>query len=162
MKALKITLLVILSVTMSGNVIAQKRDLTAIADKVFNIGEYNNAIDKYNKAYSKEKDRLKKTEITYKLGHCYRLINEVKRAKSKYSMVIKRKYPDPKVYFYYGQVLKMNGEIEEAKEAFTTYVNLVPGDLLAQNALQGCDSILTWTENPTRYQIENIKEFNSR
>jgi len=162
MKLLRITMLVGLSLILSGNLMAQRRDLVAIADKVFNIGEYYNAIDKYKKAYSKEKDRLRKTEINYKLGHCYRLTNEPKKAKVKYSNVIKKKYPDTKVYFHYATVLKMNGEIEEAKEAYTAYLAEFPDDIVAQNALNGCDSILLWTENPTRYQIENVKDFNTK
>lgn len=159
---LKITVLSLFILLIIKPVEAQKRDLIALADKTFQIGEYYKAIDKYKKAYSKEKDKVKKTEIIYKMAHCYRMTNEVKKAKAKYKSVIKRKYTDPKVYLYYGQMLKKDGELKEAKDAFATYLQEVPGDSLAQRALSGCDSVLTWTNNPTRYQIANIKDFNSR
>ena len=162
MKMLRITLLLIVVLGICLPVQGQKRDLVARADATVAIGEYYNAIDDYKKAYSKEKDRVRKTEISYKLGHCYRLTNQSTRAKAQYLRVIKKKYPDPKVFFYYGQVLKIDGEIEEAKEAFSTYLEQVPDDLIAKRALQGCDSILIWKENPTRYKIENSKDFNSR
>lgn len=159
---LKITVLSLFVLLVIKPAEAQRRDLVALADKTFHIGEYYKAVDKYKKAYSKEKDKLRKTEISYKLAHCYRLTNKIKKAKSQYRRVIMRKYPDPKVYFYYGEMLKKDGELEDAKEAYENYLKEMPGDSLAQRALSGCDSVLTWTKNPTRYQIENIKDFNSR
>jgi len=162
MKMLKITVLSLSIWFLVQPAEAQRRDLVALADKTFVIGEYFNAIEKYKKAYSKEKDKLRKTEITYKIAHCYRLSNDVKKAKSQYKRVIMRKYPDPKVYFYYGEMLKETGDLVEAKEAYENYLKEKPDDLLALRALQGCDSVLTWTANPTRYQLVNVKDFNSR
>ncbi|MEA1875683.1 MAG: OmpA family protein [Bacteroidota bacterium] len=162
MKMLKITVLTLFVCLLVQPAMAQRRDLVALADKTFEIGEYFQAIEKYKKAYSKEKDKLRKTEITYKIAHCYRLTNEVKKARAQYKRVIMRKYPDPKVYFYYAEMLKKNGDIEDAKEAYENYLKEIPDDLLALNALHGCDSVLTWTANPTRYQIANIRDFNSR
>ncbi|MCK5822147.1 MAG: OmpA family protein [Bacteroidales bacterium] len=162
MKMLKITALSLFVCLLVQPVEAQKRDRVALADKTFEIGEYFRAIEKYKKAYSKEKDKLRKTEITYKIAHCYRLSNDVKKAKAQYKRVIMRKYPDPKVYFYYAEMLKKIGDIEDAKEAYENYLKEVPDDELALKALSGCDSVLSWTANPTRYQIANIKDFNSR
>jgi peptidoglycan-associated lipoprotein len=56
----------------------------------------------------------------------------------------------------------MNGEIDEAREALQEYLKAVPDDLVAQRSLQACDSIQVWEDNPTRYQVENIRDFNSR
>jgi len=83
---------------------AQRRDLTAQADKVFEIGEYFKAIEKYKKAYNKEKDKLKKTEITFRIAQCYLLVNDNRKAESYFSRVVRRKYSDPKVYLLYGEV----------------------------------------------------------
>ncbi|MBT5425390.1 MAG: OmpA family protein [Bacteroidetes bacterium] len=162
MKVLRITLLVLFIAVFTNPLHAQRRDLVAMADKTFEIGEYYNAIDKYKKAYKKEKDRLRKTEISYKLGHCYRLTKQVTRAKAQYYRVLKRNYPDPMVHFYYAEMLKMNGELKEAKEEYEAYLTEKPEDQLAQFAYQGCDSMLIWKENPTRYEIENIRDFNTR
>lgn len=162
MKLLRITLFLLAACVLTDSAVGQRKDFMARADATFAIGEYYQAIDEYKKAYSKENDQLRKTEISYKLGHCYRLTNQTTRAKAQYSRVIRRKYPDPMVYFYYGQVLKMAGELDEAREAFQSYLSLVPDDAVARFALQGCDSIQVWKENPTRYQIQNMRDFNSR
>ncbi len=162
MKALRITLLSLVVIIIAQPVFSQRRNLTLAADKVFAIGEYYNAIDKYKKASSKEKDRAKKTEINYKIGLCYYLSNESKRAESYFKRAISRKYPEPKVNYYYAETLKVNEKIDEAKAAFEEYLKAVPGDSVAIRSYQACDSISVWRENPTRYQVENVKEFNSR
>jgi hypothetical protein len=51
---------------LTGPVMGQKRDLVIQADKTFAIGEYFKAVEKYKKAYSREKDRQKRLEITMK------------------------------------------------------------------------------------------------
>ena len=91
MKALRITLIILMSILMAQPVLSQRKDLTLAADKVFEIGEYFNAIEKYKKASSKEKDRDKKTEISYKIGLCYYLANNPKRAESYFKRAITRK-----------------------------------------------------------------------
>ena len=153
-------ILVILMVAVPGY--AQKRDLVAQADKVFGIGEYFKAIDKYSKAYSKEKDKVRKTEIRYKIGHCYRLTNNTRKAETYYAQVVRRKFPDPAAHYYYAEMLKVNGKIEAAKEAFQEYLKVNPGDAVALLSFQTCDSIKSWMENPTRYEVANMKDFNSR
>jgi peptidoglycan-associated lipoprotein len=147
----------------SGPVMAQKkRELMAQADKTFSIGEYFTAIEKYKKAYAKEKDKARKSDINFKLGNCYRLINDTKKAEAKYSLLVRQKFSNPKVLLYYADMLKMNGKYADAKARYEEYLKTEPADLMALNAYQSCDSILTWTKNPTRYQVENIKDFNTR
>jgi len=162
MKTLKIILLGIAAGIIAQPVFCQKRDLTLAADKVFYIGEYYNAIDKYKKAYSKARDREKKNEISYKIAMSYLLSNDTKRAETYFKRVISLNYPDPMAHFYYGKTLKINGKPGDAKAAFEEYLKANPGDSVAIKAYQSCDSISSWIENPTRYQVENIKEFNSR
>lgn len=147
---------------MAQPLFSQRRDHTLAADKVFEIGEYYNAIDKYKKANSKEKDREKKTYISYKIGLSYYLANEPKRAETYFKRAAARNYSDPKVHYYLGEVYKQNNKIDEAKVSLEEYLKAAPGDSVAIRSLQACDSISVWMENPTRYQVENAKDFNSR
>lgn len=151
-----------LAFMLAGPAMGQKRDLLIQADKTFAIGEYFNAIDKYKKAYAKEKDRLKRLGITVKIGNCYRLINDTRKAETYYSRVVKQKGVDPKVHLYYAEVLKENGKTPLAKSEYEEYLKAEPGDSLALLAYQSCDSVIAWTKSPTRYQVANIKEFNSK
>jgi peptidoglycan-associated lipoprotein len=147
---------------LAGPAWGQKRDLVIQADKTFSIGEYYKAIEKYKKAYAKEKDKDKKTEITFKIGNCYRLINDPKKAETYYSRVVKRKFKDPRATLYYAEMLRMNGKVEDAKAQYEEYIKLEPADTQAAIELQTCDSILAWKKNPTRYQVANVKEFNTK
>jgi len=90
------------------------------------------------------------------------LSNETKRAETYFKRAIGRKFPDPIVHYYYAETLKINNKQEEAKAAFEEYFKLVPDDSVALRSYQACDSVAVWRENPTRYQVENAKDFNSR
>jgi peptidoglycan-associated lipoprotein len=162
MKPERIILLILLAFLASGTLHAQKRELMVQADKTFSIGEYYKAIEKYKKAYSKEKDRARRADINFKIGNCYRMINDTKKAETYYSRLFKQKYGNPKVVLYYAEMLKMNGKYADAKARFEDYLKIEPTDVMALNAYQSCDSILVWTKNPTRYQVENIKDFNTK
>ncbi|MCD6333160.1 MAG: OmpA family protein [Bacteroidales bacterium] len=153
---------VFIFLVITGPLAAQKRNLVAKAEKVYSIGEYYKAIEKFKKAYSKEKDKVKKTEITFKIAQCYRLTNDTRRAASYYSRVIRRKYPEPKVYYYYAEMLKINGKFKEAKAAYEEYLKNEPADSVALRAYQMVDSIQIWMKYPTRYQITEIKDINTR
>jgi len=163
MKSERILLLILAAFLAGVPVMAQKkRELMVQADKTFAIGEYFKAIEKYKKAYTKEKDKAKKADINFKLGNCYRLINDTKKAEAKFSLLVRQKYGNPKTLLYYADMLKMNGKYADAKTRYEEYLKSEPADLMALNAYQSCDSILTWTKNPTRYKVENVKDFNTR
>ncbi len=147
---------------LAGPVMGQKKDLIIQADKTFSVGEYFKALEKYKKAYSKEKDRQKRIAITVKIGNCYRLVNDTRKAESYYSRVVKQKSPDPKTHLYYGEMLKINGKLDLAKTEYEEYLKSEPADLMALMAYQSCDSILVWTKKPTNYQVANVKDFNTR
>ncbi len=152
-----------MALLLAGPVMGQKkRDLLIQADKTFAIGEYFNAIEKYKKAYSREKDRTKRLLITLKIGNCYKMINDTRKAETYYSRVVKQKLTEPKAHLFYADVLKENGKTALAKAEYEEYLKSEPGDLMALIAYQSCDSILAWTKNPTRYQIASVKEFNSK
>jgi peptidoglycan-associated lipoprotein len=152
-----------MALLLAGPVMAQKkRDLVVQADKTFAVGEYFKAIEKYKKAYSREKDRQKRMDITIKIGTCYRLVNDTRKAESYFSRVVKQKSTDPKAHLYYADVLKINGKIAQAKVEYEEYLKSEPADLVALLAYQSCDSILAWTNNPTRYQVANVKDFNTK
>lgn len=151
-----------MALVFAGPVMGQKKDLVAQADKTFAIGEYFNAVEKYKKAYSREKDRQKRMAITLKIGNCYRLVNDSRKAESYYSRVVKQKFLDPKAHLYYADMLKVNGKTALAKAEYEEYLKSEPGDLMALMAYQSCDSILVWTKNPTRYQVANVTDFNTK
>ncbi len=135
---------------------------TKKAYEEFNAGHYNSAADMLRKAYSAEKNKEEQANILFKMGECYRLINEPSRAELWYTKAINKGYRDPIVYLHLADAKKMNQKYAEAKEEFKKYKEKAPNDRRADDGIKSCDIALTWIENGNGYQVENMKFFNSR
>ena len=131
------------------------------ADKIYAKGEYHKAIKYYKKALKKNKDRTEKVEINFLLGECSRKINRMKKVTSYYNKAAK-KYPDPIVLFRLANSYKKKARYEDALETYKKYLELVPLDSIGQEAIESFHIIKEWTEHPTNYIVENMKDINSK
>lgn len=132
------------------------------ADAAFNLEEYAKAVDLYKKAYKTTKNRAIKSEIIFKQGECYRMSGRIKQAQNYYKRAIKAKYPDVVVYLRYADMLRMQGDLDEAVIQYEKYVNLNPTDVRGEMGLKSCNFILKWKDVPTRYKVELMPLVNSR
>lgn len=158
----KYCLLLVLILLISTNTFAQRTKLTKKADDAFLSYEYFNAIELYKEAYSKETSKPEKAYQTFQIAQCYRFINETAKAEAKYASAIAKKYEDPIAYLYYADMLKTNEKYKEAVDQYKAYLALVPGDTLAEMGVISCSLSAKWYENPTRYEIANVKELNTK
>lgn len=138
--------------------------LTKRADEAFEVYEFFAAIDLYKEAYSKvdSKNKKEKAYITFQMAQCYRFINETSKAELKYKAAIAKNYDDPNVYLYCADMLKINEKYKEAEEHYTEYLKRVPGDQLGEMGVTSCALAAEWYDNPTRYELKNVKELNSK
>jgi peptidoglycan-associated lipoprotein len=132
------------------------------ANKAYDIGEYYTAIGKYKKLYRKTKQDAKKAEIQFKIGKAYKYIGDYNRAESYLRNAIRRDYPDAEVMLLYAEVLRANEEYENAIASYELYLDFFPDNILAQNGLESCNKTIEWSEDPTRFKIQNLKKINSR
>ncbi len=139
----------------------QKRKVEK-ADEVFNAGEYFDAVDLYKDAYSRIHDRAEKTRIAFQIGECYNKMNESQYAKTWYKKAVAKEYHNPIAILRYAEMLKKEGDYEDARNEFEHYKQLVPGDYRASDGIISCELALQWIENPTGYEIEAMKYINSR
>lgn len=130
--------------------------------EAFMYEEYWTAIEHFKVAYSKYTDPVKKAELVFKIGVCYRNLHESKEAELWFKKAIKVKYPDPLAVLYYADALKMNGSFEEAIVEYQNYGKLVPGDKRAELGVKSCQLAAKWKAKPTRYVVENMAFFNSK
>ena len=149
------------------------------ADEAFDLEKYSNAIELYKKAYKRTKNRAIKSEIIFKQAECYRMSGKTKQSSNYYKRAIKAKYPDAIIFLKYADVLRMLGKFDAAHEQYTIYlekcgmmkeeidklsqddirkVNYIKGEM----GLRSCRFALEWKDKPTRYNLENVKVFNSR
>lgn len=136
----------------------------ASADAEFAKNKYSIAIDKYKKAYSKEKNKREKNRIRYQMAECYRFMNNTKRAEIYYKALIKKEYykDQPELLLNYGNMLKVNEKHEEAIPIFEMYIDLQPDDPRGINGLNSCKMIDDWLNNPTNHQLTMYRDINSK
>lgn len=160
MGRLKILSLLIILVILSSCSATRYGRIAADSKK---IGEYYKAIENYRKANRKEKnDRDKRAEYVFQTAECYRYIGDYERAALYYRNTIRRNYPDPKANLYYAEMLRVTQKYEEALESYRAYLDSVPGDIQALNGIEAIKLTQQWTEHPTRFIVNAIKEINSR
>ena len=106
------------------------------ADKKYEIGEYYNAANIYNKAYPKVKlkDRQLKAYAAFRLGDCYRLTNVNDRAERAFSNAVRYNYKDSIVFLYYADALRKNQKMKDAATVYDIYLTSHPDDQRASSA----------------------------
>lgn len=113
-------------------------------------GDYYNALDWYEQVYKEKRD----PEIAYKIALLHLTLRDYARSETQLSRLLnsnlKGVRPPAEAYYYYGQVLKMNGKTREATEAFSKYItdgkdqNLIT---LAQNEIDGISKMSGFNAN---------------
>jgi len=134
----------------------------AEADEAFRMNRFNEAIPLYQKAFSRTNNRPERQRILFQIAESYRKMSDFGRAESAYLRAISAGYPLPVIYLRYAETLKARGKYDEAKEAYSEYLRREPGDQQARIARDYCDTAMAWLANPTRWQVENMRRFNSR
>jgi len=140
-----------------------QKNWTQDADNSFKFYKYYEAVGLYKKAYTKvKKNKAEKARILFQIAECYRLSNDTKQAETWYKKVIGVKYPDPNATLYYANMLKANEKYDEAIIQYNAYKELVPSDTRGANGAESCALAQQWKDNPTRCEVENVKQINSK
>lgn len=164
-KIYSLCLILVLSFSAFTQTVEKDKKATKRADKKYEMGEYYKAIKLYEKIIKKKGDKVAKitrAEVAFKMAESYNIINEPKKAESQYKRAIRYGYPDPKAIIKYADVLKMNNSFDEAIMQYEEYRKLKPEDSLGGDGVRSCMLAKEWIENPSRYEIEEFKEVNSK
>jgi peptidoglycan-associated lipoprotein len=132
------------------------------AYETFDAGEYYLAVDEFKRAYQQITDKKEKLHIAFYIAECYRITNNPTQAALWYGKVVAKDYENPVAILYYADALKMNQNYEEARSQYMHYKDLVPDDPRGADGIISCDQSLSWIENPTGYQVEEMKFINSK
>ncbi len=161
MKIFTRLLLASLLIFSSGSINAQRTPLIQ-ADLAFTKGDYYDAAILYKKAYTKEKNKVKKAEIIFKVAESYRLTNDFRNQEVWYNKAIKAKYKEPLAILYLADALKYNGKYDEAIVQYTAYMKAAPSDARGENGITSCEQAQKWKDKPTRYKVENLSPVNTK
>lgn len=157
-KALFFIIIILLSINQ---LTAQNKKMKR-ADEVFTAGEYFKASEIYTKLYSKANSKIVKAELAFKLGECYRKMNDPKKAEKWYNRAVKARYQDPMAVCYLADAMKMNEKYADANVEYEKFKDLVPDDPRGKDGMKSCELALKWLDNPERYEVTNMKEINSK
>ena len=165
MKRYIIILLSLLCLGLDTELYAQRRNPAKNADLAFGRKQYIEAADLYKKAYKKSKrDKVERARISFQMGECYRLIGLSKRAEPYYSRVLKTDFPSthPEAYLSAAETFKTNEKYNDAIECYEAYIKAAPNDPRGPLGLESTSLIQEWTENPSRYELTELKKINSK
>jgi peptidoglycan-associated lipoprotein len=166
MKFLKIITVYLLMI-VSNVLLAQEQQVKPYqleldrADMAFLSRKYNTAAQLYQKVYPKIREEEEKQKVLFKIAESYRNSNNFKQALKWFEDVLNSKYPDPKILYSYGQLLKNFERYDEAGRAFYDYSFEVPEDINGKIAQQSCAVSAEWKANPLKFKIENVGNLNT-
>ena len=127
------------------------------ADKYFASLQYEEAIPLYLKAMKKGQD----SAVVVNLAESYRLIQDYQNAEVYYKRASQLFPKNASVQLKYGQMLKSNSKLNEAKEVFVVYANRNPTDASGQNYVLSCDRVRSWSVQTPGFEVENEEGLNS-
>lgn len=133
------------------------------ADRAFEMRQYTDAIDYYRKAMKKvKKDKKETARLVFRIGVCYRMTNNSKKAESFFKRAMRGNYADSLAVLYYADALKQNGKWEEAKTQYLKYAEQYPDDPRGKLGAESIALTLEMLDNPNRFVVENMKKINSK
>ncbi len=131
------------------------------AKLTYDIKKYNTAAGLYKKLYSKIKDEELQNEMLFMVAESYRKANNFKQAFEWYEKLVNTKYPDVRIIYSYGLLLKNFERYEEASRQFGDYLFEVPGDKNAIREMQACANAQQWKANPQKLNVLEVPELNT-
>ncbi|MEI6508049.1 MAG: OmpA family protein [Bacteroidota bacterium] len=131
------------------------------AQRAYDMKKYNSAASLFQKLYSKVKNEEQKQKMLFMIAESYRKSNNFKKAIDWYEQLINAKYPDTRIIYSYGLLLKNFERYDEASRQFYDYLFEVPGDTDATREMKNCQIAQNWKVNPKKFVVKNVDELNT-
>ncbi len=131
------------------------------AEKKFEKGEFDSAIDLYEQALKKDDNPA---QALFSIAESYRLSNRLEVAEPYYKASIDSGYTEDEVFYNYSLSLKANSNYDKAKEVLENYLleaNNPEIKRLAEFQLKNLYNIDEILEDQTFYTVKNLQEINT-
>ena len=129
------------------------------ANNYFKLGEYGNAATYYEKFLKKSASH---TEATQNIAFCYRKLKDYPNAEKYYAKATELNPTESANYLYYGQALKNNEKVREAKGQFEKFVAKEPNSFIGRLMVQSCSDIKDWEKDEKAFEVNNMENINSK
>ena len=131
-------------------------------EKKFNSGEYQLAIDRYEKARAKN---FSASLVNDKIAESYRMSDRLPKAAEYYARAIEAGTSDEDARYHYGFALKSLGRYKEAYGQFDQYVKSNPKTLAnvarAKKELENLKASEEIASQKTYFEIQNLSALNT-
>lgn len=167
MNKLSSLLLIALTLMASSAELSAQRRLNrriAAAQEAFNSHQFHEALERFKRVHSRARGTEQKNSILFKMAECYRMINDTRRAEGLYRRLVRADFEktEPLVLRHFGDMLRSNQKFSEAETIYKRYLEIVPDDPLAITGLESSKNARDWIANPTKYEVINLRDINSR
>jgi tetratricopeptide (TPR) repeat protein len=127
--------LVILFICFTSLQFVAQKNFIKEADIKYENEAYFSAIDLYKKGEVRIKDVQEKARINFQIAECYRESIEPEQAQTYYDRAIMLRYQkdNPSIYLSLANVLKEQGDYEQAVESINKYLEVVPDNKEAKD-----------------------------
>lgn len=150
MKTLLSFLLVVVALCLASPLDAQFRSERRTANKEYELGAYNLAVESYKRALSRRPDDL---ESLSRIADSYRMLNQMQTAHTYYQQAVQDRKVEDHVILEHAHVLKALGRYAEAKQWYLLYardVDVVVGNHYAQS----CDFAMTQEKEDAGFTVQ--------
>lgn len=125
----------------------------------FEQGMYNDAIVYYSKVLKKDASNK---EATQNIAFAYRKLKDYQNAEVYYAKATEINPGESANFLYYGQALKNNNKVKEAKAQFEKFVAKNPSSLIGKLMVQSCGDIQSWAVDEKAYTVSNVENINTK
>ncbi len=129
------------------------------ANKYYAKGFYANAITYYQKKLKKDPNNAIANQ---KIADSYRKLKDYPNAELFYEKALAMNPEENANYLYYGQALKNNNKINEARMQFDQYVAKNPESFIGRLMVQSCGDIIEWSSEEKAFKVAIVENINSK
>ncbi len=132
-----------------GSLLSGQSRHSRLGDEEVEALAYFRAIPHYKKAAKKGEEHAQ-----FMLAHCYYLIHDYESSATAYEKLFAEAGEKPaQAWFEYGHVMLQQGKYDRAKDAFSTYSQLVPEDLRGKAFEEALSNTDFWYRDTAAYQV---------
>jgi outer membrane protein OmpA-like peptidoglycan-associated protein/tetratricopeptide (TPR) repeat protein len=139
---------------LSANVFCQLKK----ANSYFNQGSYSDAIFYYSKVLKKNANDK---EANQNIAFSYRKLKDYQNAEVYFAKASELNPEESSNYLYYGQALKNNDKVNEARNQFQKFVDKNPSSLIGKLMVQSCGDISDWSKEEKAFEVSIVENINT-
>ncbi len=129
------------------------------ANSYFAEEQYSDAISYYAKVLKKDDSNQ---EAVQNIAFSYRKLKDYNNAEVYYAKATKLNPEKGDNYLYYGQSLKNNNKVKEAKIQFQKFVEKNPNSFIGKLMVQSCSDITEWEVEEKAFEVSNVENINTK